>query len=448
MFLIFILTTLVLSLITNSTIEAKVVKTYVINYPNNAEYDGFGTRSYVVYDYDGDGSPEVIIVNMVNGVWIKGVLTILDSNGIEKHEALIDFEPYKVFVYNGLIGVIGYYVNLSTYGVLLFNNELRVVDRYVLNQSYPNATSIFVIPDKPVVYDNRVFFNIVSSYENTSYTDLVVLDMAQNKIRVYARTYNVVVESSPRVADNHLAWGPLILNASDLGLEYNLTAKLNLTNKIIYDDIITNNKLYLVCGVLSSSGNQSNYLTIYDLNNDKYYSYSLSYSTSGSLYIAEFNQVLGRIYLSTIDVFNVLTSTGIRIYLVYRLYNFTNNKLNVMVSLNTSKIGYVFSNNLLYLVGDDKLYIIDPISFNHAITLLENMSEIRTTIVEPIVLNGHSDRTIIILGRMSTLYAIIQLNITRSQPKTIEYPLNEPNNAIVLLITLTLILISLEKQFR
>jgi len=431
----------------HSTIEANIIKTRIINYPNNAEYYGFGTRSYIVYDYDKDGYREVILVNIVNGMWVKGSITILNSTGIEKYKFLTEFTPYKVFVYDELIGVIGFYTNSSTYGVALFNNDLHVVDKYVLNQEYPIPTSVFVIPDKPLVYNGRVFFNIIPSYENNSYTDLVVLEPSKGEIRVYARTYNVIIESSPRAVGDLITWGPLIIDANDLSLRLNLTTTLNLTNKTIYDTILAdNNRLYLVYGSFPASINESSYLAVYDLDNNRYYLHPIPYSTSKSLYIARFNHITDKLYLSTTDVFNILTTIGTKIYLVYKLCNITGGKLDIMISINTSRIGYVFNNDLLYLISDNKLYIINPTDLSHAIVLLENLSTIRATIVEPIVLEGNSEKSLIILSRTNILYVTIQLNIKPKQPRITQYPLNEKPYIVLLVMTIFLFIITLKNK--
>ncbi len=316
-----------------------------INYPFNTTYYILNAKQYVYYDYDQDGVVELIYTTAkTNGLFIKGVLIAMNTTCIEKYIYLWNFTPYRLFTVDNTLYIIGYFINESTYGILMFGKNLDLIGFMKIYGTYPENPYLY-IPPNPLVIKGFIIFALPMIGEGSNYTDLIVCNSFNNTCSIVCHINGPVILVNPiTYKRGYYLWGPYILDS-----DYNIVEKIRIENDAItvFDQVLLYDKLYLIF-----RNSYSLHVIIYDLN--KHYILKTIDLGSGYSYGFHLTDNPFTIYLGNMAEYRVNNSYIINCSAsIYRL-ELSSDKLKKILSISGYQwiVNSIYNNDIYILFGN------------------------------------------------------------------------------------------------
>ena len=295
--------------------------------------------------------------------------------------------PYDIIVYRSKIVLLGYFLNISTYGVIVLNSDLDIIGWNALNNYYPLPCHD-PFPGKPQIMDDKIIATlIIINYTNTtqSISKLIEIDMSNYIMEEIISLSRIYVIDDPLVIDDTIIWGPLILNRY-FNIIHNLSNKIGFIITGVWNQLLMDNMLYMILSSYSTA-----YIVCLDTINYNVVRVINITSTPISKLIAinntiigygetltdhmEYNITLYRIMtdkLTPIEVFNTITnSTGITIFRQNSILLLTS-KIIYIVSIDKNISGVILlPHNISFENRDLDIIVFDTGDYKIDIVLLD-----------------------------------------------------------------------------
>ncbi len=347
----------------------------VTYYPYDSNYLFF--EGYAVADYDNDGVSEILIpLVKTNGYFVRGVLFIIDNEG-DKNIYFEDLYPCKVFYINGRILVIGYFPFNNTYGLIVLDRDLDIINKSLLNISLNESSgSLIVVPRDPLVLGEKIYFTLNIVSKNVSQAYLMEYDLARNILKSDFSIKDLTINSNPININGYILWGTLIFN-DNMSVLYNLSKYIwnNLHDTIYYilDYKIYGSKLYMI--VVRTYGFS---ILVFDTSNYRY-----EREIPLDFPIAEYSKMFyveNKYYIYFLA--GNISNTGTDYYGIVELSSLDINKYTVSRILYEKggfyqPVSTTYDRNYVYIIINNTLYIYNP----------ENNAMIQYNITLPSIFN-------------------------------------------------------------
>ncbi|OYT40174.1 MAG: hypothetical protein B6U89_02935 [Desulfurococcales archaeon ex4484_58] len=393
--LTFLLTLLYTPTIYSNTNISIVKKQEYKTYPNNAVFEHNNT--YTIGDYDKDNRLEAIITLTKDRE--TGLLFIVEDTKIEGKIIFKNFKPYRTFILNDQIYVIGYFTKNKTFGIITLDKNLNIIDKVLFNKKYPESLSIKVVSETSIYGDEVLFtINIASSnIFKPVYSDLIMYNVSNRSFKIlYIIDYLENDVKPVRIGDKIIC-GSVIIETRT-GKIYEIIRGIRELPHRVHDQLLFDDKIYTLV-----STPYATYFTVYDLLGERLDKMKiLSYDEVVKTSLIELNNNY-YIYLQ-----KYVSKKEQHVFIEYYKTIICDQNYTEKLAFSTSKkSGLGIGSKYAYILHDNELYVFNG---TYAEKLYINLTNTENLDVKDIIVlkNNIGEETLIVLYHSG--YTLLKLS--------------------------------------